>query len=134
MASFRTPISRQFARRAGYRHRHAGLEPAWLMVSIGARPLSVARTQTASTPRDYVGGCLPTLVLLLGVSLGRRQVLAQFLCRATWTIARRIALNAPSFLQRPGVDRVEPLLVELVGHFGVGARVVAGDDQRPAVW
>ena len=50
----------------------------------------------------------PTLRITVGVPLGRRQVLAQFLRRATWTVARRIALNAPSFLQRPGSTVSKP--------------------------
>src|SRR6187397_1660303 len=71
--------------------------------------------------------------LLFGVSLGRRQVLAQFLCRPAWTVARRIALNAPSFPQGPGIHGVEPEIVEQFRHNRLGGRIVAGDDERTAV-
>ena len=37
-------------------------------------------------------------LLLVRVPLGRRKILAQFLCRASRTVARGIALNAPPLL------------------------------------
>src|SRR3954466_4512275 len=72
-------------------------------------------------------------VLLVGVSLGCRQILAQFLCRAAWPIPRRIALNAPSFLQRPGIHDVETELVEQCRHGGLRRRIVARDRKRAPV-
>ena len=70
---------------------------------------------------------------MVGVPLSRSEVSPQFFHRAAWTVAGRIALDAPPFLQRTSVDRVEAELVEQVRHRGLGAGVVAGDDQRPAV-
>ena len=48
------------------------------------------------------------IVFLVGVSLCGRQVLAEFLRGAAWTITRRIALNAPTFLQRSGIHASKP--------------------------
>src|SRR5712692_3183848 len=71
--------------------------------------------------------------LLVGVPLRRREVSPQFFRRATRTVAGRIGLDAPPFPQRSSVDRVEAELVEQARHGRLGARIVAGDDKRPAV-
>ena len=57
----------------------------------------------------------PTYRLLIRVALGRGQVLAQFVGRAPWTIAGRIALDAPAFLQWTGIDRIESELGQGTG-------------------
>jgi len=67
------------------------------------------------------------------VPFGRREVSAQFHRRATRTVARRIALNPPAFLERPRIHRVEAELVEQARDGGLGPSIVAGDDQRAAV-
>ena len=72
-------------------------------------------------------------MLLVRVPLGRREVSAQLLRRATRTVAGRIALDAPSFLQRARIDRVEAELVEQAGDRGLGPLVVASDDQRATI-
>jgi hypothetical protein len=65
--------------------------------------------------------------------LAAARSLRKFLCRPTWTVARRIALNAPSFSQGPGIHGVEPEIVEQFRHSRFGGRIVAGDDERTAV-
>ena len=72
-------------------------------------------------------------LLLVRVPLGRRKILAQFLRRASRTVAGGITLNAPPFLQRTRVHRVEPELVEQTRNGGLGCRVVAGDDQGSTI-
>ena len=49
---------------------------------------------------------------------------------STWAVARRIALNAPSFAQRPGIHGVETELVEQIGHDCLRVGIVAGNHQR----
>src|SRR5579862_764840 len=71
--------------------------------------------------------------LRTGVPSGCREIPAELLRRSTRTIAGCIALNSPSFLQRPRVDRVEAELVEQVPHRDLGVDVVAGDGQRAAI-
>src|SRR5205809_7803215 len=70
--------------------------------------------------------------LLIRVAPGGGKVQAQFFGCPARTVSGRITLNPPSFLQRPGVDRVESKLVEQRGHRGLGVAVVTGDDQRAA--
>src|ERR1700752_3482647 len=72
--------------------------------------------------------------LLVRVAPSRREVPAQFLSGATGTVAGGIALNAPPFLQRPGINRIEAERVEQFRHSGLGVAVVAGDDQRATVF
>jgi hypothetical protein len=71
--------------------------------------------------------------LLISVPFGGREVSTQLFCRAAWTIARCIALNAPSLLERARIYRVEAELVEQPRDENLRPRVVSGDDQSPAV-
>jgi hypothetical protein len=66
--------------------------------------------------------------LLVRVPLGRREVCAQLLRCATWTVPGHITLNPPPLLQRTGIHGVEPELVEQARHRGLGSGVVASDD------
>jgi hypothetical protein len=43
-------------------------------------------------------------------------------------IAGRVTLNAPALLERAGIHRIEPELVEQARDRGLGRVVVAGDD------
>jgi len=71
--------------------------------------------------------------LLISVPLGGREVSSQLLPRAARTIAGRIPLNAPPLLERARIYRVEAELVEQPRDDGLHLRVVAADDQSPAV-
>ena len=66
--------------------------------------------------------------LLVSVPLGRREVCAQLLRCATWTVPGHITLNPPPLLQRTGIHDVEPELVEQTRHRGFGSGVVASYD------
>jgi len=68
--------------------------------------------------------------LLISVPLGGREVSSQ---RAARTIAGCIPLNAPPLLERARIYRVEAELVEQPRDDGLRLRVVAADDQSPAV-
>jgi hypothetical protein len=77
---------------------------AWRADSLSRSPCRTLRyTDKARPMADLRLG----LGSPFGVSLGRLQVLAQFLSRATPTVARRIPLNAPSLPQGPGLRGVE---------------------------
>src|SRR5688572_33385877 len=73
------------------------------------------------------------LSLAIGVPLSGCKVMPQLFGGAAWSVSRRIALDAPPFLQRSSVDCIETESIEQVRHCRLGARVVAGDDERPAV-
>ncbi len=72
-----------------------------------------ARFRSLPLDGDFAG------TALTDVPLGRRQVLAQFLCRSARTVAGGVALDTP--------------LVEQMGHSGFGILVVTSDDQRAAI-
>src|SRR5687768_14391143 len=67
--------------------------------------------------------------LLIPVSLRGGKIPTQFLSRATRSVPRRVALDAPAFLQRTGIDGIEPELVQQMGHGGLRSGIVARDDE-----
>src|SRR5215203_3672508 len=83
--------------------------------------------------RGRPGDAFDSPVLLLGVPLCGGEILPQRLCRAARTVAGRVPLNAPAFLERARVDRVEPELIEQMRNRRFGLTVVTSDDERPAI-
>src|SRR5688572_10448591 len=71
--------------------------------------------------------------LLGGVSFGRREVLAQFLRRTSWTVARSVALYAPPFSQRTGIHRIETELVDQASNGCLRRRIIASDHQSASI-
>src|SRR5688572_8351101 len=63
----------------------------------------------------------------------RCEILAQLFRRTTRAVAWRVALNAPALVQRPGIDDVEPELIDEVRYRRFRITVVAGDHQSPPV-
>src|SRR5262245_35404301 len=61
------------------------------------------------------------------------QILAQLLRRPPRTVAWRVALAPPSFLQRAGIHGVETKLVEELSHCVLCRRIIASDGERPPV-
>ena len=96
---------------------------------------ALRRRSTKSAPVDaeLALGSAPARGYRSAYRLAAARSLRQLLRRATRTVAGRVALDAPAFLQRPRVDRVEAELVEQLGDRGLGALVVAGDDQRATI-
>src|SRR5881394_1140478 len=72
-------------------------------------PATASRRNASSPPASPAASRVP---LSLCVSLRRGEVLAQLVRRAARTIARRVALDAPSLLQRTRVQGFEPELVD----------------------
>src|SRR5688572_10080304 len=97
-----------------------------------------ARTSnTWSEPGTRRPGCIGNERVqrrLLGrVPLGCREVLAQFLRRTSWTVARSVALNAPPFSQRTGIHRIETELVDQASDGCLRRRIIASDDQSASI-
>ena len=70
---------------------------------------------------------------LVSTSLRSCQVLSYLVGRPPRTIPRSIRLDPPAFLERAGVHRVEPELVQQAGHRRFGLAIVAGEHQRAAI-
>ena len=72
--------------------------------------------------------------LLFRVPLGCGEVFAQLFGRAAWPVARGIALDAPSLLQRSRIHGVEAELVQKSGdYYGLGVRIITCDDERAPI-
>src|SRR5205085_1471245 len=69
-----------------------------------------------------------------GSARGGGEISAQFFRRATRSVPRSIALDAPPLFEPPGVDRIEPELVEQLRDGRLRRGIVSGDDQCPAVF
>src|SRR3954467_4457632 len=71
--------------------------------------------------------------LLFSVPFGGREISTQLFSVPAWAIPRRVALNAPSLLERSGVHRIESELVEQPGDGCLRSRIVAGYHQCAAI-
>src|SRR5579864_1992691 len=96
---------------------------------------ALRRRLTRSPPVgvEFSPSSAPESGLVVRVPLRRREVSAQLLRRAPRTVAGRIALDTPTFLQRPRIHRVESELIEQTGDRRLGPGVVAGDGQRATI-
>src|SRR3954471_15559992 len=83
--------------------------------------------------RMPAGDCLNASWFRLGVALRRRQIAFELLGRPARPVARRVALNSPTFRERTGVDDVEAELVDHLRDGRLGGGIVSGDHERAAI-
>src|SRR5215204_677653 len=74
-----------------------------------------------------------TRTSLFRVPFGCGEIQPQFVRRAARSVPGRVALDAPAFLQRPGIHGVEPELIEQMRDRGLGSLIVAGNDEGTSV-
>ena len=104
--------------------RRPQLEPLGQRVAIvAATPRKITRTKSAEIGTAIGGRASPA----------RRDPCAASSCSAPRTVAGRVALDAPSLLERTRIHRVEAELVEQARDRRLGGAIVAGDHQRAAI-
>ena len=97
-------------------------------------PLTIVVCEAIRIARLFAGGRLRlTRARHFSVSSRSREVPPQFVRSTARTVARRIALDAPTLFKRPRINGIEAELIEQTGHGRLGVTIIAGNDQRAPI-